>query len=265
MGVFAGQGDPAWSMAALWRAATADESARTGPGPKPALTLDAIVKAAIDVADSDGLAGLSMKAVGARFGRTAMALYTYVPGKDELVDLMVDQAHAELPTGYDISVGWRTAITAWARDLATFHQQHPWTLQVSFARPVLGPHEQNVVETVAAILHSTGLPPNTTRRIVGVLIHFVRAIATTAGEARLAASATGVSDADWWTARSGQLAQVAPDVADRYPMSTWLASGGSDELDGDADEYLRRQTEQTFMAGIAILLDGIETAIAEQS
>ena len=56
MPIFAGQGDPARSMALLWRT----PGPRTGPGPKPGLTVDAIGAAAIAVADTDGLAGLSM-------------------------------------------------------------------------------------------------------------------------------------------------------------------------------------------------------------
>jgi AcrR family transcriptional regulator len=97
------------------------------------------VAAAIAVADTDGLAGLSMRAVAERLGVTAMALYTYVPGKDELVDLMYDGAHAELPARYDLGQGWRAAVTSWATHLVGFYVRHPWTLQVSFARPVLGP------------------------------------------------------------------------------------------------------------------------------
>jgi hypothetical protein len=59
MPVFAGQGDPARSMALLWRT----PGPRTGPGPQPGLSVDAIVATANAVADSDGLAGLSMRAL----------------------------------------------------------------------------------------------------------------------------------------------------------------------------------------------------------
>lgn len=259
MSVFAGQGDPTWTMAALWRTAG---TLSTRPGPKPALSLDAIVAAAVEIADRDGLAGLSMKAVGEHFGRTAMSLYTYVPGKNELVDLMVDRAHAELPTAYDTTPGWRTAVTEWAHDLFDFHQRHPWTLHVSFARPALGPHEQNVVETLAVLLEPTRLQAAAVRRTVGVLIHFVRAVATTAADAHAAATDTGTTDADWWTARSKQLLDVAPDFAQRYPMTTWLASATDPDEDGDPDGYLKRQTELTLNAGLAMLLDGIEVAMS---
>ncbi len=100
--VFAGQGDPRRTLSLLWRA-EAPPPARTGPGPKPRLSVDAIVAAAVAIADEEGMDALSMRAVGDRLGRTAMALYTHVPGKSELLDLMYDAVHAELPRSYEES------------------------------------------------------------------------------------------------------------------------------------------------------------------
>lgn len=259
MTIFAGQGDPTWSMAMLWRASAPP---RTGPGPKPGLSLDAIVRAAIEVADRDGLVGLSMRAVGERLGRTAMALYTYVPGKNELIDLMYDGVYAELPGGYAHTDGWRAAVTAWARDLNAFHVRHPWTLQVSYARPVLGPNEQGVIENVVGILRETGLPAPTLRRVVSVLVHFVRGTAQTIAESRLAATATGASDAQWWSARAARLHEVAPDFSRRFPMSTWLMTEGERPRGDDWLAYLEREAEEALATGLAILLDGVQAGMA---
>ena len=261
MSVFAGQGDAAWSMAMLWRTPSTGPE-RTGPGPRPALSVDAIVKAAIEIADHDGLMGLSMKAVAERLGRSAMALYTYVPGKSVLIDLMYDGAHAELPGGYDTSGGWRAAVTAWARDLVAFYVRHPWIPQVSFARPALGPNEQQLVEALVRILRETGLPASVLRRVVSVLIHFVRGIAQTVAESRLAATATGTSDLEWWSTRSAQLRKVAPDFASRFPMSAWLATPECEEPPrDDSAPYLEREAEATLAAGLSILLDGVEATV----
>src|SRR5215218_9179229 len=174
-------------MALLWRT----PGARTGPGPKPGLSVDAIVAAAIAVADTDGLAGLSMRAVAERLGVTAMALYTYVPGKEELVDLMYDGAHAELPVHYDLGKGWRAAVTSWASNLLGCYLGYPWTLQVSFARPVLGPNEQTVLEALARVLRQAGLPAEVARRVVSLLFSVVRGTAQTVAESRQAAAAGG--------------------------------------------------------------------------
>ena len=257
MPIFAGQGDPARSMALLWRT----PGPRTGPGPRPGLDVDAIVTAAIAVADTDGLAGLSMRAVAERLGVTAMALYTYVPGKDELVDLMYDGAHAELPVRYDLGQGWRAAVTAWANDLLGCYLRHPWALQVSFARPVLGPNEQAVLEALARILRQAGLAAAVARRVVSLLFSVVRGTAQTVAESRQAAAAGGASEQAWWSSRAGALQQVAPDFARRFPDSVWLAGAGTTRRRDDATPYLEGEAMAAFGTGLTVLLDGIETAM----
>jgi AcrR family transcriptional regulator len=258
--VFAGQGDARRSMTLLWRNPGSGD-VRTGPGPKPALSVDVIVDAAIEVADRDGMVGLSMRAVGERFGRTAMALYTYVPNKSELLDLMYDRAHAELPTNYELRAGWRVAVTAWAEDLWAFYLRHPWVLQVSQARPVLGPNEYVVLETLLRILYGTGLEPKALRRSVGTLFHFVRGTVQTAAESRQAKAATGLSDEDWWYARSALLPEVAPDFAERFPLVTRLESERGFRLEDETVPYLEQEAKETFDFGLTVLLDGIEVAM----
>ncbi|WP_084964462.1 TetR/AcrR family transcriptional regulator C-terminal domain-containing protein [Thermoactinospora rubra] len=250
MHVFAGQGDASRSMALLWGP---PPEPRRAPGPRPTLTLDAIVAAAIEVADAGSLAGLSMRTVAERLGCSSMALYTYVPGKAELLDLMYDRAHAELLGEARESGTWREAVTAWAHDLRAFYLRHPWVVQVSYARPVLGPNEQAVLERLLEILEGAGLPARTLRGVVSTLFHYVRGNAQTAAEARQAASATGVPDQQWWIDRASRLAKLAPDFAERFPRSARL----SRETSGIGHPAA---IEDVFTVGLAVLLDGIEAA-----
>jgi len=262
--VFAGQGDARRSIPLLWRADSSAESTadvRATPGPRPGLSVDAIVDAAIALADEHGMAALSMRAVGERLGCTAMALYTYVPGKGELVDLMYDRVMAELATGHDPAAGWRPALRSWAGQVWEFHLRHPWTLQVSQARPVLGPNEYGVLETLAGILRGTGLPPRVLRGIVGVLVNFVRGAAQTIADARQATAATGMSDQEWWSARAALLEQVAPGLAQRFPMAAWLHSDAAPAPEDATTPYLERDARRNFDTGLAVLLDGIEAAM----
>ncbi|GAA0924651.1 TetR/AcrR family transcriptional regulator [Nonomuraea longicatena] len=62
---------------------------------KRRLSLDGIVRAAIALADEEGLRAASMRRVAERLGFTTMSLYRHVPGKAELVDLMRDHVFAE--------------------------------------------------------------------------------------------------------------------------------------------------------------------------
>ncbi|WP_346113238.1 TetR/AcrR family transcriptional regulator [Nonomuraea maheshkhaliensis] len=256
MVVYAGQGDARRSMALLWRSG---EPGEVRPGPKPGLSVDAIVEAAIEVADAEGMAALSMRKVGLRLGRTGMALYTYVPSKGELVDLMYDRALAELPSSYDLSRGWRAAVASWAEDTLAFYLRHPWVLQVSQARPVLGPNEFAMLESVVAVLRATGLHPRRLRGVVALLFDFVRGAAKSISESRQAPSETGVSDEEWWLARSSLLEEVAPGFSTRFPMVAWIES--EDDGPGDDEPYMEHRISETFAVGLGVLLDGVEAAV----
>lgn len=285
MVVFAGQGDPRRSLSLLWRADTPPPT-RGGPGPRPRLSVDAIVTAAVALADEEGMGALSMRAVGDRLGRTAMALYTYVPGKSELLDLMYDAVHAELPAARTEPADWRAALTAWAWEVLEFYVRHPWVLQVSQVRPVLGPHEYAGLDTLVVLLRATGLEAGVLRRLVGTLFPYLRGSAQAVADARLAAAATGSSDAEWWAARSAALMELVPDFAERFPAVSRLeadgpaepypgtgegAVAGAGENPGDSTEegaeampYPEREARETFRVGLGVLLDGIEAARARR-
>ncbi|MEV6911073.1 TetR/AcrR family transcriptional regulator [Amycolatopsis sp. NPDC051071] len=257
MVVYAAQGDPQKSMALLWRTASPDTER---PGPKPGLSVDLIVDAAITIADAEGMAGLSMRAVGDRLGRTAMALYTYVPSKSELLDLMYDKALAEL-AGFREGDGWRSDTVRWANDLWDFYLRHPWVLQVSQARPVLGPHEYVVLESLVTILRRTGLRPVMLRRLVSALYSCVREPARTAAESRLAEKVTGQSDDEWWYARSAFLKEVSPDFAERFPTLSWMEGEQAFRMADETVSYLEQEAREAFEISLAVLLDGIEVAM----
>lgn len=260
MVIYAAQGDARRSMALLWRDPE-PEGTRGGPGPRPGLSVDTIVDASIAIADSEGVAGLSMRAVGERLGRSAMALYTYVPSKSELVDLMYDQLLGELPTEYEGD--WTEAARSLAHELWEFYLRHPWVLLVSQARPVLGPNEFTMVETVTKVLQPTGLSPWTLRHLVGTLLNFVRGSAQMVAETRQAGRETGMSDDEWWFARSALLEEVAPDFGQRYPALTRMESEGAYENADEETPYLEREARDSFKVGLDLLIDGIGAAVSK--
>lgn len=275
MATVAGQGDPEASVRLLWRAVVPAPPRPQGPGRRPGLTVDAIVAAGIAVADAVGVAATSMRAVADRLGVTAMALYRYVPGKEELVDLMYDGVHAEMPPDHDAGDGWRPALNRWADDLVALYLRHPWVSQVSLARAVLGPNEQTVIETLVAIVRGTGLEAGVLRRIVTTIFHLARGTAQTVTESRRATASSGMSEGEWWSRRTAALLAVVPDFRRRFPMSAWLTSNPADDCrDGDAvtpyhdvtpyddggTPYVEREAVRAFRDGLSVLLDGIEAA-----
>jgi AcrR family transcriptional regulator len=94
----------------LWRI-----RAQPARGPKPALSLERITDTAIEIGDAEGLAAVSMQRVAADLGFTKMSLYRYLPGKAELVALMVERAIGEPPT-LDAD-DWRAGLKEWSHSL----------------------------------------------------------------------------------------------------------------------------------------------------
>jgi AcrR family transcriptional regulator len=258
---YAGSGDARRSMELLWGRHTPATR-----GPKQGLTVERIAGAAIALADAEGLGAVSMRKVGERLGTSAMALYTYVPSKSELLDVMLDTALGELPTEYDLSDGWRSAAEAWGAAVWEFHQRHPWTLQISVARPLLGPHELDAYEAQLSIFDGIGLEPLDVKLTAGALSSFVSGAAAALAHARAAETDTGKSDDDWWYERSALLEEVGQvDWEGRYPTSSRLSAAHAFDQShaepGSALGYMERDALENFEFGLARLLDGIESLL----
>ena len=84
-------------------------------GPKPRTSLAEVIAAGVAIADAEGLAALSIRKVASRLGIGAMSIYTYVPGRSELVELMIDHVYGEhaIP---DPALPWRRRVEQWARE-----------------------------------------------------------------------------------------------------------------------------------------------------
>jgi AcrR family transcriptional regulator len=116
-----GGGDPARTLALLW----GRDPARSR-GRKPGLTVRGIARAAIEVADAHGLDALSMRRVAERLGVGTMSLYTYVPGKAELIDVMLDAVHGEISAVPAPGGDWREKLEHVAQANWDLAQRHPW-------------------------------------------------------------------------------------------------------------------------------------------
>jgi AcrR family transcriptional regulator len=127
--------DPARSLALLW-------GSHSKPG-RSGLTIAAIVAAAIEIADAAGFDAVSMRQVAERLKVGAMSLYTHVPGKAELTDLMIDTAYGELYADVDEpsrQPSWRDALEFIDVRNWDLYQGHRWLLQIVGARTGLGPN-----------------------------------------------------------------------------------------------------------------------------
>lgn len=245
---YGGRGDPVRSMALLWR----DEQPRTR-GPKPGLTVDRIVAAAIELADAEGLAAVSMRRVAERLGVGTMSLYTYVPSKAELVDVMYDTACGEVeragPAG-----GWRARLEAIARANWDLYRRHPWMLRVmAMSRPPLGPNSIAGYDHDLRAVDGIGLSELEMDSVVNLVSVFVQGAARTAVEAAASTRDTGMTDEEWWSTYGPLLEKVFD--ASKYPVAARVGAVAGEVFQSAYDPA------HGFQFGLARLLDGIETLI----
>src|SRR3954469_24858588 len=97
-----GSGDHQSAVELLW-----GQRPQPRRGPRPALSLEAIARAGIEIADADGITAVAMERGPEALGFTKMSLYRYVPGKVELGALMTDTALGEPVRLDSVAGGWR--------------------------------------------------------------------------------------------------------------------------------------------------------------
>jgi AcrR family transcriptional regulator len=246
---FTGGGDPARSVALLWR----HREHRPSRGRKPTLTVDAIVAAAIEMADEAGLAALSMRALAERLKAGTMSLYTHVPGKAELIDLMLDTVLGETARPDEPPGGWRARLELVAREnLALFHR-HPWMLEIVAFRPPIGPGVIAKYDFELRALEGLGLTDVEMDSVLTLVLGYVQASARQALEATLVEQRTGLTDDDWWTAQAPLLEQVIE--PDRFPCAVRVGTAATEAYRGLWDP------DHTFEFGLERVLDGIEVLV----
>ncbi|MFI9766978.1 TetR/AcrR family transcriptional regulator [Streptomyces sp. NPDC052415] len=241
-----GSGDIARTMELLW-----DTGKRPSRGPKPALTLDQIVEAAVRVADGEGLEAVSMRRVAAELGTGTMSLYRYVPGKGELLDLMLDRVQRPSENPADLGDGsWRSALEALGRATLGLYRRHPWLLQVNQSRPLLGPSALDGMEKILARLKPMGLSDPETVSAIIMIDGYVVGAARTQLYQQEAERRTGLTDAEFWQAQTPILEKVL--TSGRYPL---LSSLAEDTWGPDFDH---------FEFGLQRILDGLEVFVARR-
>ncbi|WP_166677979.1 TetR/AcrR family transcriptional regulator [Kribbella kalugense] len=110
------------------------------------LTRDSIVRAAVAIADRDGLDAVSIRSVAAALEVRPMSLYGHVSSKEDLLDLMFDQVAGECLLGDELPQQWRSALEAIARRTRDQGMAHPWTIEVQVDRIPLGPNTLRVLD-----------------------------------------------------------------------------------------------------------------------
>jgi AcrR family transcriptional regulator len=231
----------------LWRV-----TPESGRGPRKGLTVDEVVAAAIALADAEGLEAVTVRRLAQELGKAPMTLYTYVPGKAELVALMLDSLFEGMQRTTETGP-WRERLTAVARDNYALYRAHPWAAAASPSRPPLGPGQCAKYEHELRALEGLGLSDVEMDDALAYLLAFVRTAAQDAAQSDAEREASGMDDQEWWETHGPLLAKVLD--PERFPTAVRVGQAAGEAHDAAYD------AEHAFAFGLARTLDGLAVLI----
>lgn len=241
-------------MELLWGA-----RGRPGRGPKPALSVERIVAAAVEITEADGLPALSMRRIAERLGFTTMSLYRYVESKEDVLNLMLDTALGDPPVLDAVGGGWRPKLERWARDEWAVLHRWPWALELTSSRRLMGPHQMAWLEAGLGAIDGIGLDDDEMLEVVALVDAYVRGAAQISVSAIRDEKQSGVNEAAWWAAVGGRLGDFLDPA--RYPILRRVMTGGSF---GEGDVEGASEGPLSLEFGLPRLLDGIERYVVSR-
>lgn len=227
--------------------------ARPVKGPKPGLSLERIVDAAVAVAASEGLGGVSMGRVAKDLGASTMSLYRYVAAKDELYVLMQEAAMGPPPplTALAEAAGWREALAQWARAQRRVFHANLWMLRLPLAGPPASPNSAAWWEQGLQTLAGAGLDAGEEISVILLVSGFVRNEALLTGDLETAAASRGVPAVEVMEGRARTLDRLVDPV--RHPaLSRVMETEGM---------WAPDEPGHAFAFGLERVLDGIDALI----
>lgn len=217
---------------------------RSPPPERRALSRQTILRAALEVADRDGLGGLTMRKIAGRLGASPMGVYRHFRNKAEILDGLVDLVIGD----YDVTSHHEETWTEWVRE--TFVQMkralcaHPGIIPLLGAAGLSGANALRVLERVLAVLRDAGLGDDSAPVFHTLMSYTIGAVA-------VESSALAQTRAEEESSRNEQLrrTQLLLELAPRSSHPNVVAS---------APQLARFVTDEGFLAGLDRILAGVE-------
>lgn len=220
---------------------------------QPTLSREQIVKAAIELLDAEGPAGLSMRKLGTRLGAGATSMYWHVTNKDELLELAVDEVMGEAYVPESGDASWRVGLSVWANGMHAMLLRHPWVTGLLGTRPTIGPNAMRMGERAVALLTGAGFEGLEVSHVMSLVNAHALGAATTENAVRLATSRAGVPMAELAAQMEPYLDRLAPD----HPhYDKWRRENNGPALDPV------KIWDEGFAFGLDRILDGLEQWLA---
>lgn len=189
----------------------------------PRLTRDAILQAALDLADEGGLAAVTMRAVAERLGVTAMALYAHVGDKDGLLDGLVERLLAEFPAP-DRTLVWDDRLTQLGTGAIEVARRHPQAFPLLLNRPAVTKGALRTREAVLAALLEAGVPESEVPRLERLISTLALGYAVSETTGRFGMNRTPPE----------RVAELPPE---EYPAHHRLVQAMAEDIHNDSELY----------------------------
>ncbi|WP_329254991.1 TetR/AcrR family transcriptional regulator C-terminal domain-containing protein [Actinoallomurus sp. NBC_01490] len=217
-------------------------------GPRPRFGRAEMTRAAIAIADAEGLAALSMRRLAADLDAGPMSPYSYITGKDELIELMVDAVTAEFLRPDGAACGdWRTELRGLARRMRSAMHRHPWLAEIGLRRQAASPNRIRLFEQVLGVLDALELSMDamlTTMIMIFVHVYGFVQIELADQEAQ---RRTGLELSDWMRRQLPYIESVVS--AGDHPMFARMTAEAGRTLTG---------FDERWEYGLERLLDSIQ-------
>ena len=212
------------------------------------LSRDRLLAAAVEIADTEGVAAVTMRRVSAAVGVEAMSLYHHLPGKEALLDGLADRVVAEAleeiraveEAGGDLE--WHAALRRRFLTARTVMLRHPWAPMLIGTRTSIPPSAYGIYEAVLAAMVGAGFSYHLAHRALHSFGSMPLGFAQ-----ELFNPATGDVDDEQAEAELAAMAEVLPHL-------TAMVASEIHASDGDTLGWCDSQDEFEFT--LDLLLDG---------
>ncbi|PRB15505.1 TetR/AcrR family transcriptional regulator [Microbacterium sp. MYb62] len=234
----------------LWRK---DASPRTTVrrGPRARLSVDEVVAGAIELADTQGVDAMTIRALAQSLELTTMSIYTHVSSRADLLVLMVDELHARMPATSDEGAGWRARARRVAEDNLALLRAHPWMSDIDDARVAVGPGTIAKYDRELRVFEDTDLADVERDAALSFVLDFVAATAS-----RMRESAEREQFGPFWAEAAPRLSTY---LGDRFPLAQSVGRAAGEAMDGPYD------ADVAWRFGLGRVIDGLAGIISDRS
>lgn len=224
-----------------------DGPAQPGVPGKPPLSREQIVTAAIELADEGGLEAASVRRIAGRLGVGATSLYWHVRSKTDLHELMYDAAWAEFADNLPEPTGdWRVNLQAAGRLTYELGSRHPWLVLVGI-QPGLGPNLRRYATWATRALTPLGVDRQGRTDVLAIMNNYLMGFQHRKTAWDQVRERAGLTDQEW----EQRLGEYLARARETDPV-----------LAADIETRLHLTSEQSFLLGLDVVLDGIAARFA---